>query len=71
MPQKTTSEVDVYVPVDGGFVGEIDGNPVQFHSNIRVSRAWLDEHPEWEHLFEPIKLNYDVEPRNLPRGVTR
>ncbi len=70
MATKTT-DMGVYVPKDGGFVGDVNGSPVNFHSNIRVSRAWLDEHPEWEDLFEPIKLNYDVEPRDVPRGVTR
>jgi hypothetical protein len=62
---------DVYVPADGGFIADLDGSPVQFHENIRVSKAWLDEHPQWAHLFRQITVHYDVEEATARPGEAR
>jgi len=62
---------DVYVPIDGGFVADIDGFAVNFHSNIRVSREWLDQHKNLEHLFRQITVHYDVEAATAAPGETR
>jgi len=62
---------DVYVPIDGGFTANIDGTDVNFHSNIRVSAAWLEEHPQIRHLFAPIRVHYDVEQATANPGETR
>ena len=72
MATKTAPAVgrDVYVPIDGGFVAEVDGSPVNFHSNMRVREGhWLlEKYPE---LFEPIRVQYDVEQATAAPGETR
>ena len=72
MATKTPSRGrDVYVPIEGGFVADIDGSPVNFHSNIRVSKEWLDEHKDLAHLFRQITVHYDIEQATAAPGETR
>ena len=66
---------NVYVPIEG-FVADIDGSPVNFRGDgtgdgTRVSAAWLDEHPQIRHLFQPIRVQYDVEQATAAPGETR
>ncbi len=71
MATKTSPVVgrDVYVPIDG-FIAEVDGTPVNFHSNMRVREGhWLLE--KYPHLFQPIRVQYDVEQATANPGETR
>ena len=60
---------DVFVPIDG-FVANIDGTDVNFHRNIRVREG----HPileKYGHLFERIRVQYDVEQATAAPGELR
>jgi hypothetical protein len=62
---------DVYV-ANESFSANIDGIPMSFNRDTtRVSRAWLDTHPEIRHLFERITVHYDVESATAAPGETR
>jgi hypothetical protein len=62
MATKTqTSGRIVYAPLDS-FTSNIDGVDMPFvRDQTRVSADWLDAHPEIRHLFEEIRVHYDVE----------
>ncbi len=72
MASKTSpaSGRDVFVPIEG-FIARIADTDVNFHENIRVSKAWLDEHREIAHLFRPITVQYDVEQATAAPGELR
>jgi hypothetical protein len=73
MPTKTSAlrGRDVFVPIEG-FAADIDGTPVNFKGGqTRVSAAWLEEHSELAHLFEPIRVHYDVEQATNAPGERR
>ena len=63
MKKKPESGRDVYVPTDS-FSAELDGVQVAFvkdHTRVREGHPVLAKYP---HLFEPIRVHYDVEQRD-------
>jgi len=70
-PTKTrTHGIRAYKPIEG-FIANIDGTDVNFHSNIHVSERWLDDHENIRHLFEPLPFHFDVEDASAEPGRVR
>ena len=70
MPTKTKSEGrDVYRPIEG-FIADVDGSPVNFTRQTYVREGhWILD--KWPHLFEPIRVQYDVEQATAAPGEQR